>query len=100
MIWASASCTLIILPNSVGCLALPRRMTSVVGSKMLTRLPLRVRVAAQHSRPCLSDHLLDSWRHGLQFFLHRFQSGLLHYIGRMFHFFRDVFGKSLSLSHH
>ncbi len=39
MIWASASCTLIILPNSVGCLALPRRMTSVVGSKRLTIFP-------------------------------------------------------------
>src|ERR1039458_418765 len=36
MIWFSASWIFIILPNSVGLLALPLRMTSVLGSKMLT----------------------------------------------------------------
>src|SRR6516225_8279451 len=38
-IWFSASCSLTILPNSVGLPALPLRMTSVVGSNKLTILP-------------------------------------------------------------
>src|ERR1700756_5376980 len=38
-IWFSASCSLTILPNSVGLPALPLRMTSVVGSNRLTILP-------------------------------------------------------------
>src|SRR6202011_1667599 len=38
-IWFSASCSLTILPNSVGLPALPLRMTSVDGSKRLTILP-------------------------------------------------------------
>src|SRR6202050_4630275 len=39
MMWCSASCSLISLPNSVGLLVLPFRITSVLGSKRLTILP-------------------------------------------------------------
>src|SRR6187399_493675 len=38
IIWFSASWILTILPNSVGLLALPLRMTSLCGSNMLSTL--------------------------------------------------------------
>src|SRR5271168_3609843 len=39
MIWFSASCSFTNLPNSVGLLALPLRITSADGSNRLTILP-------------------------------------------------------------
>jgi hypothetical protein len=39
MIWFSASCSFTSLPNSVGLLALPLRITSAEGSNKLTILP-------------------------------------------------------------
>ena len=52
-IWFSASCSLIILPNSVGLPALPLRMISVDGSNRLTSLPsLRVSPRRMRARVC------------------------------------------------
>src|SRR6266481_5722382 len=96
MIWLSASCTLIILSNSVGCLALPRRMTSVVGSNTLTGFPSAcVSPRSTRARVCFTTCFTRG--HRLQFFLHPFHSGLLHYVGRTLHSCGDIFGKALGL---
>jgi hypothetical protein len=60
----------------------------------------RMRVAAQHTRPCLLDHLFDPGRHAFQLFLDSLQRGLLQHIGGTFHSFRNVLDKALRLPHH
>ncbi len=59
-----------------------------------------MRVAAQHTRPCLLDHLFDPGRHAFQLFLDSLQRGLLQHIGGTFHSFRNVLDKALRLPHH
>jgi hypothetical protein len=63
MIWFSASCNLIILPNSVGLAALPLRMTSVAGSKHADNLALCARIAAIDAGSGLLHHLPDARHH-------------------------------------
>jgi len=57
---AFASCTLISLPNSSGLAALPLRMISVCGSKMLTALARHAGVVLEHALTGLAASLLHA----------------------------------------
>ena len=83
MIWLSASRTLTTLPNSVGLLALPLRLISAVGSKMLTSFPATC-VSPPNTRS-LPDHLLDPRHHGVQLFAQSLQRRLPDLIHRLLH---------------
>jgi len=79
-------------PNSFGLPALPLRIISVEGSKMLRSCP-PYECCTQNAGPGLTNDLLDAWHHGVDLLAQSLQRGLLHETGAPLHAYGDLFGK-------
>src|SRR6516162_8073226 len=96
----SASCSLTILPNSVGLPALPFRMPSVVSSNRLTILhsawvsPAKTRALVWRITCCTSG------TPAVQLATQPFQHGLSRAFRRPLDAVADLLGKALGLLHH
>ncbi len=86
--------------NSVGLLAFPLRMISVVGSKHADNFPPPSSSTPRRPRLHLPHQLPHPRHRRLQVTPQPLQHSLLLGLSRLFHPFRNLLGKALGLPHH
>ena|SRR6516225_5528707 len=99
-IWFSASCSLTILPNSVGLPALPLRNDLSGRLEQADDLALGMGVTGKDARLGLAEDLLHQRHRAVQLATQPFQHGLPRAFRRRLDAIVDLPGKALGLTHH